>query len=191
MRILDKLFKRNQVEEKGGEQVEEQQVAKKDIYIYVEMMDEPILREDKDYVIAGYYNEDMTKFKDLISGQTFDCKPTTRDAIIIIVNDKRYAVLCFNEYYSTKEQKNISILRTIDHDNFNYNPMRCAIDGVALKDKVAIQRYYSKQSHEGITAFELKSIAKEFNQHIYTMVNQTLSNNKQLKDLRSAGYNKF
>ena len=41
----------------------DKQLIKKDIFVYAEMMDKPLLREDKNYIIAGCYNEDKTKFE--------------------------------------------------------------------------------------------------------------------------------
>ena len=54
-------------------ETEEKKVSKKDIFVYAEVMDKPTIREDRDYVIAGYYNEDKTKFKNIATGEIYDC----------------------------------------------------------------------------------------------------------------------
>lgn len=52
---------------------ETKKLTRKDVFVYAEIMDEPTIREDKDYIIAGCYNEDKTKFKNIITGEIYDC----------------------------------------------------------------------------------------------------------------------
>lgn len=188
MRLLDKLLKRNQVKEQVVGQIKEQEYAKEDIHIYAEMLDEPILRNDKSYVIAGYYNEDNTKFKDLISGKVFECKKHNFE--IMSIEDKKYA-----ELRRVTNLLPISgythALRILAMTKFNYGCMRYVVDNVVVEGRDIIVKYFNKQHYEPVTSSELKFIAKEFNQHIYEAVSQTLSNNKQLEDLRSSQYTKF
>jgi hypothetical protein len=45
---------------------------KKDLCIYVEMMDSPIVRKDKDYVMIGYYDSGYTSFTDILKHKTYE-----------------------------------------------------------------------------------------------------------------------
>ena len=66
-------------------------LTKKDIYVYAVMMDEPTLREDRIYIVAGCYNEDKTKFKNIVTGEIYDCANDKLDLDKLNINGSEFS----------------------------------------------------------------------------------------------------
>lgn len=78
MGIFGKLF-----EKKKGS------LKKEDIYIYAESMDEPIVREDKNYAVAGYYNKDKSKFTNIVTGQVYKVDQSEDKEKVLTIDGKK------------------------------------------------------------------------------------------------------
>lgn len=71
MKFFDKLFnKKRNVKVETADECDK--YIREDLMIFVMKMDEPTLREGKDYCLIGYLNEKQTKFKDIATGRVYN-----------------------------------------------------------------------------------------------------------------------
>ncbi len=96
MNLFKKLFSREK--EVKVEQVEskieqpEQYFKKEDIVMFLEIMDEPTLREQNDYVKIGYFNNEHTRFKNILTNVIFDYNDVEN---MITLNKREFKVIKF------------------------------------------------------------------------------------------------
>ena len=71
MKLFDKLFSKKRVV-KVEIPDECDKYIREDLMIFVMKMDEPTLRQERDYCLIGYFNRAQNKFKDIATGRVYD-----------------------------------------------------------------------------------------------------------------------
>lgn len=202
MGILDKLLK--------GNQVKEQEFAKADIFLYGEVMDEPTSKDDDNYVIVGCFNGDKTKFKNLLTGEVFDCeldyKFSGADETGLCFNrmkigDKVYGQINKYRRENIQYSGNKYYIEMLYCGKFDWMG-RIYYGETSWKDTIIpieyplnkmkpVYKFVEKASFDGVKLSEMKALVEIINAHALRVISKELDNKKKLEDLRIAGYNKF
>ncbi len=154
MNLLKKLFKKNFFEQENNF---EQSFNKSSIWIYTEDMQQPAVREEKDYVKIGYF--DGTKyFYNIVTGESFPIQ-SNKDMVI----DGR----CFKTIFCYCEK---GICYLSQNRAKGYSPLNGSFiateDGTVVKLKSTFE-FMKKLGHHIVTIDELKKIHEELNAYAH------------------------
>ena len=170
MKLFDKLFnKKRDVKVETPDECDK--YIREDLVIFVMKMDEPTLREEKDYCLIGYLNEKQTKFKDIATGNVYEL-------------DRAYNPYC---RYILREGKNryTPVVREKQGENFywfarfagDYRPFNLRDKYIGLSYEL-LRWFYSgyvyKQDDDIIDKTTIVEMKQELNSYIERKIRKEL-----------------
>lgn len=171
------------------EKKRDKQLIKKDIFVYAEMMDEPVLREDKNYIIAGCYNEDKTKFENIITGEIYNIE-VKNDLDNLNINGRNMSII-FNDGMTLGGMYWSQHLRTKNNGGFDwfrigYELKHTSVPGIDVPASLSLNLKYmheffvNKKQYDEIDVKDIKKMINYMNKFSHKIISKELEKREEL-----------